>query len=282
MDIVYIILLLLFLLDMLMEICCMYELGFCYKYKSKIKPVCDFIGSLLVESTGILGCFITPNIHFHLILTYLGFYPFVKYLYDTFIINRKNKLFLIKLQSYAESNIMFNKLFKYYGSVRCEKKDFWVLKTTDEKGISIHIGCEKHNYKLINNKYKNSIDYIIEQIYANGLGTKNKSDLDELMIKVVKDKNLDKSYVNKFIPYKEIKQYKNSIIENSTLFNMLMMSLCMSFYLICYLVHAWNSLSIVNQMLYLILCTISTLFGPIELLLRVCQYCIKEKSKDNS
>ena len=76
---------------------------------------------------------------------------------------------------------------------------------------------------------------------------KTKDDLNNLELLVITDNNLAKDYANNFIPHNKIKNIKNPIVYNDTMFNLTMVSGYIAGNALINMINAWNSLSIIAK-----------------------------------
>ena len=249
----YIILLALLILIMVIELSCIFgHIQIFYMYKDKIKPVSDFICTLLLCTISVVGCIETINLNIYFLVIYISIYFLLKEVYSTLITNRREKSIKIKLQSYVETKIIFNDLFFYETSIKEKEKTttWWIRKyknSDDKESIGILLNDQRHYFVLKREEYSESIDYIINQIYECAKEIKTKDDLNNLELLVITDNNLAKDYANNFIPHNKNKNIKNPIVYNDTMFNLTMVSGCIAGNALINMINAWNSLSIIEK-----------------------------------
>ena len=249
----YIILLALLILIMVIELSCIFgHIQIFYMYKDKIKPVSDFICTLLLCTISVVGCIETINLNIYFLVIYISIYFLLKEVYSTLITNRREKSIKIKLQSYVETKIIFNDLFFYETSIKEKEKTttWWIRKyknSDDKESIGILLNDQRHYFVLKREEYSESIDYIINQIYECAKEIKTKDDLNNLELLVITDNNLAKDYANNFIPHNKIKNIKNPIVYNDTMFNLTMVSGYIVGNALINMINAWNSLSIIEK-----------------------------------
>lgn len=249
----YIILLALLILIMVIELSCIFgHIRIFYMYKDKIKPVSDFICTLLLCTISVVGCIETINLNIYFLVIYISIYFLLKEVYSTLITNRREKSIKIKLQSYVETKIIFNDLFFYETSIKEKEKTttWWIRKyknSDDKESIGILLNDQRHYFVLKREEYSESIDYIINQIYEYAKEIKTKDDLNNLELLVITDNNLAKDYANNFIPHNKIKNIKNPIVHNDTMFNLTMVSGYIAGNALINMINAWNSLSIIEK-----------------------------------
>ena len=249
----YIILLALLILIMVIELSCIFgHIRIFYMYKDKIKPVSDFICTLLLCTISVVGCIETINLNIYFLVIYISIYFLLKEVYSTLITNRREKSIKIKLQSYVETKIIFNDLFLYETSIKEKEKTttWWIRKyknSDDKESIGILLNDQRHYFVLKREEYSESIDYIINQIYECAKEIKTKDDLNNLELLVITDNNLAKDYANNFIPHNKIKNIKNPIVYNDTMFNLTMVSGYIAGNALINMINAWNSLSIIEK-----------------------------------
>ena len=247
----YIILLALLILIMVIELSCIFgHIQIFYMYKDKIKPVSDFICALLLCTISVVGCIETINLNIYFLVIYISIYFLLKEVYSTLITNRREKSIKIKLQSYVETKIIFNDLFFYETSIKEKEKTttWWIRKyknSDNKESIGILLNDQRHYFVLKREEYSESIDYIINQIYECAKETKD--DLNNLELLVITDNNLAKDYANNFIPHNKIKNIKNPIVYNDTMFNLTMVSGYIAGNALINMINAWNSLSIIEK-----------------------------------
>ena len=249
----YIILLALLILIMVVELSCIFEQRQIFHiYKNKIKSVSDFICVLLLCTISVVGCIETINLNIYFLVIYISIYFLLKEVYSTLITNRREKSIKIKLQSYVETKIVFNELFLYETSIKEKEKStsWWIRKyknSDDKESIGILLNDQRHYFVLKREEYSESIDYIINQIYECAKEIKTKDDLNNLELLVITDNNLAKDYANNFIPHNKIKNIKNPIVYNDTMFNLTMVSGYIAGNALINMINAWNSLSIIEK-----------------------------------
>ncbi len=249
MQIIYIILLALLIITLILESCCIYEQRqFFHKYRNNIKPICDFIGVLLLCAISVIGCIETVNINIYFLVIYIAIYFLLKEIYSALITNRRDKSIKIKLQSYVETKITFSELFVYATSKKEKEKTttWWIrtyLNSDKEESIGILLNGERHYFVLKRKEYSNSIEYVINQIYDYAKEIKTRDDLENLQLTVITDNNLAEDYAHNFIPHNNIKHIKNPIVYKDTMFNIVMLSGYVTGNSLINLIFAWHSIS---------------------------------------
>ena len=275
--ITYLVLLFFLTIVLIIELFCICEFGFCFKYNHKIKTICDFIFDLSLFLFGLLNCFLIPNYYINFLAIYILLYDFVKWLIGGIIINPIKESLQIKLQSYNELDVKFNNIFVYCKTTE-EQKTLWITKHAENNLINIYLNGKYHQYKLKYRRYKNSLNYLIKQIQNNAQLINNKKDLENLTLKVIRDKNLDEIFANSFIPHQRIKRIKKFKTWNNTLFNLFMLSLLVPSSLLFYLIYKWKILTLYVKIFYSVFCVLFTLLGPVAI--PFCIY-LSQKSSAN-
>ncbi len=158
MQIVYILALSLLFIVMIVEGLCIYEKRqYFHKYRNKIKPICDFTCVFLLCIISVIGCIETVNVNIYFLVIYIAVYFLIKEIYTALIIDRRNKSIQTKLQTYVETKITFNELFKYdFSKKEKEKQTTWWIReysnANNQKGLGIFLNGERHFFFIATRK----------------------------------------------------------------------------------------------------------------------------------
>lgn len=243
-------------------------------FKNKTKPFFDTLLIILLAGLSVIGCISTEdNIFLYFLIFYLAVYCFCKEIYFKIMVERRQKVFQIKMQKIVECKECFADIFmpldefiltkkqSFVNRMRY-KKDWIVTYYNQEKNvIGILFNKKRYFFVLRETKHKDSLDYIISQLELKAEHIKTIDELNEFKIKVIADSKVADELGYVFMPYSsKDEKLKMPIITGEFFFYVTMMLGFILGCIIMKLVLSWITLS-------LILRIILVAFGAISLFL---------------
>ncbi len=228
-----------------------------YKYKSIIKPKLDLACVILLSLISLVGCFSVPSFDIYFAIIYIASYFLFKEVYNALITKKREKAFMLALQSKIEKTVRFNNLFEYIKSEdeKLKSKTKWLIKCNEESNyiIGIFLNNKRLYFRFKNLKNSQSVNYIINQLYKYAPRIKDEDDLKKLVFFVIKDGETALNWGNAFISHELNESIYSPFLFNDDFFNSTMMTGYVSIYVLAVLIKTWAEITIVGKILWVIL-----------------------------